>query len=216
MNIPTLTSKPFVLPVCCLVLAVGLGTPSRAARIVADMRDDYQETTEPANWSYQWCLPSDIGDSSKYADLSWSAGDYGGSWVSGEKYLHVKAAGRHPGGDDGYAITGFTVSESGAYTLGDGQATFGVSHGNPDGDGVEVRVYVNDTHKLTQDVHNETYLFNDLALGVLKPNDAIYVALGTNGTSSYDWTQLDYIVSVPEPASLALLVLGSLIVARRR
>jgi hypothetical protein len=110
----------------------------------------------------------------------------------------------------GYAIAAYTIQagEGGDVSIANSTltATDGVGANN---DGIDYRIYVNDTLISNGFVTASSLSFNT-ALGTLKAGDTVYVCIGNNVINYGDHFTLAYqLVSVPEPKTLALLGFGA-------
>ena len=83
-------------------------------------------------------------------------------------------------------------------------------------DGVELRVYVNDSLKTSfiQAGGSPAAAFN-ISLGSLNTGDKVYVAVGANNSDAGDTFNLSYKL-VPEPATLVLLAIGGVLAGAGR
>jgi hypothetical protein len=215
-----------LLVVCALTVCL----PAAAAvqvGVVADFRDDFQSPTPAAGWAYQWNKHGAIGTAANYSDLIWDGTSrYDSDGVAGlpdpspARYVLVNSGGAHSGEPQGggnpcdrFAIAGFTVSQDAEYTFSDSFFTDSASGG----DGLELKVFVNDAQRLTDTIDDLGTTSFDMSLGQLQAGDTIYVAAGPRGSSSYDTSGWDFTINlIPEPASLGLLCLAMLPVASRR
>lgn len=124
-------------------------------------------------------------------------------------HLRITATGdSHPGSSktqnsqwDTYVIAAYTVSVPGLYSLHD---THFDTRG-PDGDGSDLRVYVNNDIKLHEVVAPYQSITNgpvktiynfDTVLGYLSAGDVVYVAVGPRSADKYDGFQMRYTISV--------------------
>lgn len=162
-------------------------------------------------------LQGAIGKATNYVDLTFNSAkglyqsDDGPNYPTTEKlggYVSVTAGGGHPGDSGGnngkwdtYAIHAFVISRAGLYTLHRTTLDLGAA----DGDGSDVRVYVNDV--LMNDVEvvghaqvaaNSPILKGgfDTILGELKSGDAVYVCVGPRFAASYDSYGIDFTISL--------------------
>lgn len=155
-----------------------------------------------------------IGNANNYVPLVWNA-DTGTYATSATAYPNpdplgafatLTKTGGHPGRSDTqgvdhdiFVIAGYKVSKAGIYTI--HKATLSQS---PGGDGVEIRVYVNNQMRNLVDVdaYEEKGIPNiydgdfDVYLGQLNVNDMIYVCVGPHGADSADGFAFDYTISM--------------------
>lgn len=210
-----------------LICLAGSLLPVSAAPIkVADYCDDFDFPNPPTGWSYQWNENGAIGSAANYSDLLWNGVRYDSDGDSGlpdpepARYVMLRGNSGHPGfaqgngnAHDRFAIAGYTIGEPGDYFISDSS----FENSSAGGDGVELRVYVNDVERLARTVDDEGSTNFDMDLGELISGDTIYVAMGPRGNDSYDTTHLDFTVNqVPEPAAVGLLVLGGCLLLWRR
>lgn len=157
----------------------------------------------PTGWSFLWNANSPIGISSGYNSLQWYGWGYDSDGVSGADsselaygFLHGFAG--HPGqgsvqgaGHDRYVISRFTTSSTGTYRLNGTNLTHS---GCQWGDGVDLRVYVNDGQRLQRTVAYEGVEGFDLNLGALGSGANIDVAVGPSGNDGCDAFAMDYML----------------------
>ncbi len=172
-----------------------------AASTVANYQDDFQGPNPTSGWSYLWNNNGVIGNASNYTDLSWNGYHYDSDGISGVDssefaYGRLKTDGAHPGkaasqgpANDRFAIVAYQVSLAGNYSIDNSFIT------NPDcgaENGVDVRVYVNNTlsHSIIAD--DTPNLDFDTTLGSLQTGDIIYVAFGPNGNDGCDGVTFDF------------------------
>jgi hypothetical protein len=225
-----------------LVLAGLTGSAMAGPVTIADYSADYLATSQGQTraaasadgWNYMYCPTSGaMGTPANYVSLQGTGVTYfdytaGGQWtseVAGNEYLYI-GKGNSPGLNtgltgDSFAIAAYTIQagEGGAVSIANG---FLYNDGE-DGNGIELRVYVNNILKIGGDgtakivvTHSTPITGLGYALGTLTTGDTVYVAIGNNGATNFDDYHLGYQLTIPEPASLALLGLGALALLRRR
>jgi hypothetical protein len=201
---------------CAAVLV--LGSSARAELIANYNADFYGGGTWKTGWSYLW-NDGAIGTESNYKPLAYW-------WPEGAAYIN---SGVYPDPITGYAAAAISTyngySSPGStsifsiacYQVQTGQAGIG-SLTNSSlylpyagySDGLETRIYVNDSLKGTIAQTTQVGGF-DMSLGTLAVGDRIYVAVGSGPTVSYDSFQLDYSINttaVPEPSAGILAASG--------
>ncbi len=197
--------------VCGTVLLAALVClrPTQAA-IIADYQADwlpgsFNGQTRPARsadgWDYMWNATGAIGTAAgNYSSLMWWSGqnhynrDGAGNLPRANPcaWANLNATGGHPGrgtaqgaGVDRFAIAAYTVQagESGFVAL--TNSSVAVPSGSSNG--VEFRVYVNDTlvRRLTRSGGGATFNLNGF-LGYLNVGDRVFVCGGPNTTDGYD------------------------------
>lgn len=215
---PRALRGPLTVALMCLVVACGAG--SGAIIEVADFRDDFQSPTPAAGWSYLWNENGAIGDAANYDDLGWNGNRYdsdGDSQFpdpSPARYVMINANGGHPGCPeaggqlhDRFAIAGYSVEETAEYSISDSL----FENSADGGDGVELKIYVNNTEARGEILPDQGSTTFDMVLGELTAGDTIYVAMGPRDGDSYDTTQLDFTINqVPEPTAAGLVILAAL------
>ncbi len=190
----------------CLVL--GLAGVAGAG-VIADYRADFTGTTPATGWAYLWNSGGAIGTETNYTPLVWyaSGNHYNYDGLGGlpranpAAYANLNVNGGHPGrgsGDGGgtytandiYPIAGYTIQagEAGPIYL-TNAAVSGLSTGS---NGVDVRVYVNDTLINSFVQQSGPSLGFDVPLGVLSAGDKVFVAVGPNVHDGNDTFQLTY------------------------
>lgn len=205
--------------------------PVGSGAIIADFVDDYQPVSFPSGWSYQWNKAGAIGDASNYVDLLWDGTDrYDADGSDGlpdsvdgvsARYCYISQGHGHAAADadnsgtERYTIAGFTVDRSGPFSITDTNLTATKTNVTGSQNGLELRVLLNDTNKLTKTVAATESTSFDMDLGVLSSGDTIYVAVGPDGQDQRDNFTLDFSVT-PEPTSALLLVLAGLLALGRR
>jgi len=189
-----------------LVLAI---SGAAGAGVIADYRADFTGTTPATGWAYLWNSAGAIGTETNYTPLVWyAAGNHynydglgGLPRVNPAAYANLNVNGGHPGrgvGDGGgtytandiYPIAGYTIQagEEGPIYL-TNAAVSGLSTGS---NGVDVRVYVNDTLINSFVQPSGPSLGFDVPLGVLSAGDKVFVAVGPNVRDANDTFQLTY------------------------
>ncbi|MCS7306278.1 MAG: autotransporter-associated beta strand repeat-containing protein, partial [Thermoguttaceae bacterium] len=172
---------------------------------------------QPDGWDYMWNSGGPIGTATNYTSLQWSTGlsvynyDGGSPWPRGEPaaYVHLAGSGGHPGRGstqsggvgntiDRYAIAAYTVQsgEQGHVYLANGSIAVASGGSN----GVEVRVYVNDTLRFSrvQLGGAPTGYFGGY-LGYLNAGDKVYVAVGPNNSDGADtFSSFQFILAHPD------------------
>jgi len=198
--------KPFgimILVVCVGVMAGG----QLWAAVIANYQADYlagtsngQTRPERFNdgWDYMWNSGGAIGFSTNYTSLKAYDAQYNYDGSGGvpraepASYVHLYSTGGHPGSHAGYPSDNpYDRYAIAAYTVQSGEAgpiyLYGnISVGESQSNGVELRVYVNDTIQLTQVQNGGTSGFFWASLGSLNVNDKVYVAFGPNGSRGFD------------------------------
>jgi len=170
---------------------------------VASFRADYQEGTPPPGWAYLWNPSGEIGKTNNYRDLIWNGQAYAFDdnpslpRAAPARFLRIYRGAGHPGqgtnqrGDiDTYAIMGFTVTNTGFYLITNSYLfrTDGKVNGN-----INLQVFINEmliSPEIISD--SKTPQSFDRAVGVLKPGDCLYVAVGPNGIDRNDHFQIDF------------------------
>jgi len=207
------TSMPWVKAVLCsLLLAIGWEPLAAAETTIADFAGDFlagasagQGRAERSadGWNYLWNSNGEIGVASHYSKLVWNPklGQYCTDSAIAQLPTSEPAAflfltpvsghtgrGKMDGNDinyDRYVIAAFTIpsGKNGQISIVGSSLKVDDSHGN----GVELRVYVNDTlkTKFIQAAGADPSSFN-MPLGMLKVGDTVYVAFGPNGVDTYD------------------------------
>ena len=224
------------LTACGCLLAFGLAVSAQAG-IIADFQDDYLFTHEDGKtrveacadgWDYMWNpTGTAVGTAANYASLvqddDWWSDPYCPTasfpcpWPA--YVLNIGATGGSPGAgtQQGYDPEYFAIA---AYTLQSGEAglvnitdsSFSVT--SADSNGVELRVYVNDTLKTSFVQAGGAAASNfDASLGFLAVGDTVYVAAGPNGNINNDGFVWDYTLTsspVPEPTAGAIALTAGL------
>ena len=196
---------------------------------VADYADDFQGPTPTTGWQYLWNEGGPIGDAANYVPLLWDGSRYDADGVPGlpsaqpAGYVFLGATSGHPGYGsaqspntiDRFAIGAYTVATAGEYAITDGTLSMTSAARTPGTHVVELRVYVDDElHYAETDVDATTF---HLWLGSLAAGQTIYVAVGPQGSPTYDSFRVDYtILRTPEPATLLLLSASLAALAARR
>ncbi|MEL6131996.1 MAG: PQQ-dependent sugar dehydrogenase, partial [Bacteroidota bacterium] len=188
--------------------ATGVGTAAGA--IVADFQADFQGSAAPPNWEYLWNAGGPIGNEANYAPLVWNGNWYDSDGVPASTdptdlaHGSIKPTGGHPGWADDqsafdrYVIVGYTVPYSGEYVLDNTDLT---NNNAACGDGVELRVYVNNSLRHTVLVGNgatESFYVN---FGLMTAGDKIYVAVGPGAHDYCDGFDMDFAVRLANPKS---------------
>ena len=163
--------------------------------VVADFQDAFQGGSPATGWSYLWNQGGAIGNSANYAALQWNGTNYDSDGAPGTpdatqlRYGNLSSTGGHPGPGSGqsnggnisrYVIAAYTVGLAGTYEITNSTLT---DANTGCGDGGDVRVYVNNTLKLSASYPNGGSANFNGSLGTLQPGDQVYVAVGP-GTSN--------------------------------
>lgn len=199
-----------------LVTLLALSSLGRAA-VIADYNVDFWGggTTSPG-WSYLW-NDGAIGTETNYKPLAYWWGE-GASYINSGTYpdpiTGYAAAGHipsgsysHPGTTSIYTIAGYRVQSGEAGTGSISNSTIYIPYA-ASFDGVEVRVYVNDSLINTLAISSVSGSF-DMNLGELAVGDDVYVAWGSGPTLSGDTFQSTYqINTIPEPSTAILTGIG--------
>ncbi|MEM7655136.1 MAG: PQQ-dependent sugar dehydrogenase [Bacteroidota bacterium] len=155
---------------------------------VGNVQADYQEGQVADGWKYLWNASGPLGDASHYQALQWNGVWYDSDGVEGLpdptdlSLGRIHTSGGYPGPSitqgqpfERFVIAAFEIPAPGVYAL--TNATFSDAS-NRCGDGVTLRVLLNDEFLLKNSVGNgESTSFN-LSLGELSAGDVIYVAAG--------------------------------------
>ena len=201
-----------------LVTLLALSGLGRAA-VIADYNVDFWGGGTPSpGWSYLW-NDGAIGTETNYKPLAYWWGE-GASYINSGTYpdpiTGYAAAGHipsgsysHPGTTSIYTIAGYRVQSGEAGTGSISNSTIYIPYA-ASFDGVEVRVYVNDSLINTLAISSVSGSF-DMNLGELAVGDDVYVAWGSGPTLSGDTFQSTYqinTVAVPEPSTAILTGIG--------
>ncbi|MEO0586621.1 MAG: hypothetical protein AAF078_03185 [Planctomycetota bacterium] len=198
--------------------------------VEADYRDDFSITSPTSGWSYLWNANGNIGNPNNYTPLQASSAGYysaDGNAVpspSPANFLRLGPTFAHPGlgssqtDRDYFAIAAFTVDVAGYYFIRDS-----FIETTADTAGIELVVHINGQPLLLSDLFADRSIGGfDIDLGQLVVGDTIYVAVGPDGASPFDFVSLDFtlarstFVVLPEPASSAALVLAAAVALSRR
>jgi len=161
-------------------------------RQVADFRTDFSAT--PRNhWSYLWNQGT-IGSMAGYKPLLWdsrstfdSDGRPGLPDNTAATWTSITGIGGHPGNPGRYAIACWEVQDEGIY----GITRAVVSKVSAIGDGVKLRIFVNDKPFTRLDVGPGLAARFNTILGQLNTGDKIFIAIGpgdTNSNDSFEWS----------------------------
>jgi hypothetical protein len=180
-----------------------LGEP----QIVAAYRADFQPERPRPGWRYCWNAGGPIGYTNAYSNLNWNGARYQASDLYPDPglagYLRLEKKGGHPGrgiriapddqGLEGTVLIGFTVRETGSYVL---TNSFILRHDGDKGGDVRVQTFVN-SQKVGQDLHcnSREGISFDRSLGILSAGSTIYVCVGPNGASTYDYFEIDFAIA---------------------
>jgi len=215
----TLTATPYAGAGGTGGAGIGLSvsfTIRGARQTVADYRDDFQGDMPAPGWQCLWNEHGPIGDPVNYEPLDWNMedqiydsdgqqglpddGDMGWGSLSATGGRTGYGAGQVPGnGHDRYAIAAFTVAEDGFYAVTQSY----VRAKNASGDGVEVRLYVDDRPYFQGVYPAGGSLSFNRALGWLQAGDVIYAAVGPNGLSASDAFDFDFSIDFAAPEIVA-------------
>ncbi|MDZ7618745.1 MAG: autotransporter-associated beta strand repeat-containing protein, partial [Patescibacteria group bacterium] len=210
---------------CMSLASVGFATAVEAA-IIADYQTDYvpgsaDQTRVQARadgWDYMWNSTAAIGTATaNYSSLVSTGSVYnfdGGSPLPRAYpayYVYLSSGGGHPGPGvdqsgaasiDRFAIAAYTVQpgEAGLLQL----SNSGISVASSDSNGVELRVYVNDTlvRSFIRPGGGASSSF-DAVLGWLDAGDRVYVAVGPNRADSSDGFGMTYRIETASDAAIA-------------
>jgi hypothetical protein len=200
------------------VLAAVLCLASAArADVVYDALADYSTVSNPNGpWSYGWSSGPLDGTMTVYPDYILDGGVYEVWRDNGHLSLGTPSVWRrsdlntlnfHPG-PDAYSIIRWVAPAAGSV---DWDASFL----SVDGGTKDVLVYHNTTQLFAAAIGGSSAAGSSGTLSV-NAGDSVYVAVGRRDDYFSDATQVDFSISVPEPASLGLVGLGGLLVLRRR
>jgi hypothetical protein len=181
-----------------LLLTVAL---TARAEIVADYRNDFLLSAVPAGWHYLWNKNGSVTNEANFVSLEldvsltneWQTdGTNPGRPDPGQGgHLRLTAAGVCPGltAPDAYAVAGYTIQTAGRYFLKDSFLSIGATNST----GVELRVFINSRTPLRiSSVTTTNRTVFDTDLGLLKPGDTVYVALGPGSNAVNDYCQWDF------------------------
>jgi hypothetical protein len=211
------------------------------AGVIADYRGDYvfgtvdgqtRASVRADGWNYLWNPQNQpIGTASGYQPLGvllsrdgyvpegvWVSGGYGG-YMEIRRLNQTTGAEERPGlnynGSVCYTIAAYTIQAANAGEVWINNGTLATT--NNDGGDLDLRVYVGDALKFSQNVTYATpYAFTNYSLGSLTAGQVVYVAVGSSTPGVYATYDLGFQL-VPEPGALALLLAaGGLAGWRRR
>ena len=216
------------LTACGFLLAFGLAMSAQAhvANVtIADFNGDYvpgaqgQTRVEASadGWNYMWNdgahdWGGPIGMASKYETLKYCSaslrytptGAYPAYYPG--YYVYINSTGgmtgegtQQIGTSDSFVIAAYTVQDDEAGDVSIAESSFGVPAAASNG--VELRVYVNDTLKTSfVQAGGASASSFDISLGSLAVGDTVYVAAGPNGINYNDAFDLSYKLASQMPS----------------
>ena len=171
------------------------------ASLVGDFVDDFNSEANP-NWEYYWNSTGSLADPNDFEALNrWvfpasgikllTPGGGAIPNVSPASRLYLGAGIGHPGAVGHYAMAGFTIEDSGYYSIED---SF-VSVNNSFSDGIEFKVFVDSGPLLNEgtvvsDGDSKSYF--DTELGFLATGSEVFVAFGAGASDAYDSFSHDF------------------------
>ncbi len=208
-----------------LFLVLGWGNLAAAETTIADFTGDFlpgasagqtRNQRSADGWNYLWNLNGEIGAAANYSKLAWNpllgqyCADSSITKVPASEpgaFVFLTSVSGHPGRGkndgnsinyDRFAIAAYTIQsgKNGQISISGSSFKVDDAHGN----GVELRVYVNDTlkTKFIQAAGADASSFN-MPLGMLKVGDTVYVAFGPNGVDTFDGFSMKFkLVKSPE------------------
>jgi serine/threonine protein kinase len=176
---------------------------------IGSFKEKFQGPKPAPGWQYLWNAKGPVGNPANYVPLVWTGQGYNADGnpklPRGEPaaYVHLGKGGGHPGRGtkqtksiDYCAIAAYTIQP------GDGSGNYYiVPSAVGKGNGLEVIVHVNNLPPaLTLDVPRRPESSAlDVGLGMLKPGDTIYVAIGPKGDDAQDTFDLDFTINRGKP-----------------
>ena len=171
------------------------------ATLAGDYVDDFNSGAD-SNWEYYWNDTGSLSDPDSFEALSpWTIPIAGITFFTpggtatpngpSANLLRLGRVGSSPGSVGHYAIAGFTVEESGYYSIAD---SF-VSVDNSNGDGIEFKVFVDGGPLLnegTVEAVGNARTYFDTELGFLAAESEVFVAFGAGATDASDFFSTDY------------------------
>ena len=162
--------------------------------VVADYRDDFNNAD--SFWSYGFNTSESLTELEVEpfeGDLVLTPGQATGDTGA----IRFTPTGGHPGvSSNRYAIASWTVNESGYYSLTDTFLTV-PSFDFQGADGVEFRVFVNDSQPIDQGVVEVDQIgYFDIKVGHLNRGDIVRVAFGANGNHAFDRFETDFSIRI--------------------
>jgi len=226
------------------MLSIVISTASVSAGVVANYRDDFKtDGTPKAGWGYLWNANGPIGNSANYVALVASS-NFGGDYETAAGALPHAAPGMNlaatstslvPGQGSAQAADGIERFAIAAYTFGVADVGAAGAEAILDHyrftvpidsvDGVSTRIYLNNTLLAPGETILPPGLDYDssfpgaypVPLGTVHAGDTLYVAIGSRASDTGDVLGIEYsLLVVPEPGSLGVLALASLLMVRRR
>lgn len=219
---------------------------------ISNYQSDFRTGTPETGWKYAWNPKGKLGASANYASLRWSdvAQAYnttGGATTTPnskthpDDFLALTSLGGHPGKAKYLPMAGYTIQQddgAGLYCLADTSIQLATHYLAPKDDGLQVRVYVNDTMIGSPQsvLTNGSLASFDRMLGTLRVGDTVWVMidpLKNNNDDSFTnfnfslkklvYTAQNIVfnaqlapIAVPEPSVLAMLTFFFMLPRRRR
>lgn len=198
------STQRLYLSLCAMAVMSLAINSAQAVSVSADYRADFNTPAPSAGWSYQWNDGGAVGTATNYTDMVFDAANnrYDADGIPGlpganpGAFVFLGGTGGHPGrgagdggsgGIDRAAIPGYTIQ---AGEQGQSYLAIGANKSAGGGqDGLDVRVFVNDT-LVTQQLNRRQTAFT-VDLGNLKVGDTVYAAVGPNNRDGSDGFNFD-------------------------